>query len=358
MSTPQPKQVARARPAKQRAQKPKRTPLRQIDNTEFVANVVSSIGFAPVQYQLNPGLATTFPTLSIEAALYETYQLKRLEFIYKPLVSGFSDDGKQGQVYIMWSPDPSSSLPTEKREVLVMQAHTSTMPNGNTKLVVPVEAFRTMFRKYVRTGSPPIYSDLRNYDFGVLTVSTDGNVNNGVSVGELHVHYVIDFAGRTLNNESNDVIPQAQVYYNYYMYQYTTALTATVSGTFATLNAAPDATTFLGGNSAISQIATPGFIIRLTNPGHYQIDVVYEVTANTATNFLMGVSANLLGGSTEYPENVVYTGGTASRVYGTISTWAGDVTAAAKDVYLRYSRSLADTATDDEKFFVTIKRVG
>lgn len=159
---------------------------------EYVGEVVStSTGFVVLNsYSVNPGQSSVFPWMYRKAALYEKYQFKGLEFIYKPQVSQFATLGSEGKVILSFDYDASDATPTSKQQVEDTDPSADGMPYERISLKLsPRELHKNSDAKFIRPAGLPGGSDIKTYDCGVLSVSTSGIAANSGTLGELWVRY-------------------------------------------------------------------------------------------------------------------------------------------------------------------------
>jgi len=165
-----------------------------IEEDEYIGDVNGSVAFAATAFSANPGQAGTFPWGSRIAALYEKYEYESLEFYYKREVSEFATNGSAGKVILSFDYDASDSAPTTKQQVEDSVPHADGMPCTEIiRLPIDVTTMRNQPARFVRPGSLPANTDVKNYDVGNFYISTYGNVNATV-IGELHVRYRVRFS--------------------------------------------------------------------------------------------------------------------------------------------------------------------
>jgi hypothetical protein len=165
----------------------KRMPL---EEDEYIADVVGSVGFATTAFACNPGQSTVFPWGSRIAQLYEEYDFEYLEFYVTSEVSGYATQGQTGVVILSFDYDASDAAPTTKQQVEAMNPHTvPCLPSTSViALTVDCKNARLADGKFVRPGALPANTDIKTYDIGNLFVSTQGQANT-TAFGELHVRY-------------------------------------------------------------------------------------------------------------------------------------------------------------------------
>lgn len=162
------------------------------NDMEYIGDVVStSTGFVVLNsYSVNPGQASVFPWMYKKAILYEKYQFKSLEFIYKPMVSQFASLGTTGKVILSFDYDASDAPPTSKQQMEDTDPSADGMPYEMICLKMrPRDLHKNSDAKYVRPGGLPGGSDIKTYDCGILNIATSGIEANSGTLGELWVKY-------------------------------------------------------------------------------------------------------------------------------------------------------------------------
>jgi hypothetical protein len=162
--------------------------LGHVEEDEFIADILGSVGFATTQFAVNPGLSTIHPWGSKTASLYSNYDYDYLEFYYKPEVSGNATQGQTGKVILSFDYNALATVPTTKQQVEATDPHVDDLPYVPLTLRIDCAQLRRDDGRFVRLGAAASGSDLRDYDAGILSVSTIGQTNASL-VGELHVRY-------------------------------------------------------------------------------------------------------------------------------------------------------------------------
>lgn len=160
-----------------------------LENDEFIENIQSSTDFRVRSLSVNPGQSAVFPWLSTMAKNFEKYRFERLEFYYRPRVSGFAEAGQRGQVVMSFDFDAADASPTNKQQMESTFPHRDDMPYKEIILPLKPSDLTPMSGKYVRAGLPPPNTDIKTYDAGVLHVATSGMVSLDAYIGELRVRY-------------------------------------------------------------------------------------------------------------------------------------------------------------------------
>jgi hypothetical protein len=194
-----------------------------IRNDELIANVRGSDSFRTTGFFVNPGLPTTFPWLSSIAKQYEKYRFRTLQFYYKKAVSGFATAGQTGKVMLSLDYDALDPPPANKVQVMDTWPHVDNMPCETFGLSLSLTEMFNNGPKFVRTGNPPVGADIKTYDGGLLSVSTEGIGGVDAIVGELHVLYEVELQVPVL--ETVQVAPT-----NFNISQYTGSPAGLVDG--------------------------------------------------------------------------------------------------------------------------------
>lgn len=198
LPVPQNPALSRAFPSGAAVRGPRRM---NIVEDEFITNINGSTGFQTQGFYMNPGQSSTFPWLATLAKQFEKYEVKFIEFYYKPLVSAFATGGQSGKVMLSFDYDASDPLPSSKQQVEDTHPHADAMPYEECCLPLSPTQLNNQDSKYVRPGGLPASADIKTYDGGLLAVSTDGNSSTG-EIGELRVRYSVDLFVPVLESQS------------------------------------------------------------------------------------------------------------------------------------------------------------
>jgi hypothetical protein len=158
-----------------------------IHKEETVTPVYGTTSFATTKYAVNPGLATTFPLGSAEAAKMTEWQCDSVEFQFRPSVGPFADNGKQGYVILSMDYSAIRDGPTSLQSSKALHS-VMALPTKNLRLSLYKDLVNKADPKYIRTGNAPPGTDIRLYDGGNLWVSTTGCVNTDM-IGEIIAKY-------------------------------------------------------------------------------------------------------------------------------------------------------------------------
>jgi len=162
----------------------------RIRHRELVASITGSAAFGiAAGFPLNPGLAVSFPWLSVEAQAWECYHFNSLKYEY------FTRTGTSTPGSLLLAPDYDAADGSPQNEQ-VASSYMSTEEDAPWKDIVCVLDEKSLAagvsKKFVRTQSIlPANLDVKTYDSGNMWVcTTDGSA---VSWGKLWVEYDVTF---------------------------------------------------------------------------------------------------------------------------------------------------------------------
>jgi len=284
----------------------KRHPFAQ---DEFIKDILSTTGNVVESDNINPGVATMFPWLYREAALYEKYTFTRLEYYYKREVSEFAAAGTTGKVVLSFDYDAADSAPTAKQQQMDSDPHVDGMPCENFCLRVDCREAFNNGPKYVRTGGLPGATDVRLYDMGLLNIGAYGNATSGDKIGELHVRYAGYFEKAVLNPNA------ALAPNNLSVSEWTDSVAVTIpnGGSGATLPIATVGTNGLGTTNIAGSITLP--------VGNYLVwanAVLNDSTSMALAEMSLKKNGSFVGNFTKFDP----TAGTDNILFVTLNTQA------------------------------------
>lgn len=262
------------------------TPMRSkkmcvVEEDEYIAAVSGSPGFVNTAYPINPGNATTFPWLSVQAKQWEKYHFDYLEFYYKREVSEFATNGTTGKIIMNVDFDASDAPPVSKVQIEDSDPRVDGMPCQNLRLPLKQSCLHSLLKQlYVRTGGLPGASDIKTFDAGNLNIATQG-CQDTTEIGELRVKYRVTFSVPVL--DSTSAAPA-----NHSVTQLMTLPAAAFSLTTNIESIIPFATVITNGLGAVN---TAGSIV--LPAGNYLIDVVPEYAfSGSGTSTVLDVYKN------------------------------------------------------------------
>jgi hypothetical protein len=174
--------------------------ITRISHAEYLGDIICSAtgtpsSFSLTSYDVNPGLASSFPWLSQVASNYETYRFNGLAYEYRST-----------------SGDSIASTTTSLGTVIMAGAYNAASPNFITKVqmenyegAISCKPSRNMLfglecsRKlnvddhlYIRTTNVPAGQDQKLFDLANFQLATQGMQANSVNLGELWVTYDVE----------------------------------------------------------------------------------------------------------------------------------------------------------------------
>jgi len=154
--------------------------------TDFVVN-------GPDTFQVNPGLAKSFPWLSTTASQYEQYRILSLKYIYVPFVNTSTN----GTIMMMMDYDASDPVPATETQFMDHPGAVSCSVWESLTFVCDPKSMHAIGpRKFVRPCA--VAGDVKTFDSGVFYLATD-NVSSNEPIGKLYVEYSVEFFIPQLN---------------------------------------------------------------------------------------------------------------------------------------------------------------
>lgn len=151
---------------------------------ELINEVKGSVAFSTYSYDLNPGLARTFPWLATQAAGYQLYQFRKLTFVLAPKCA----TSVTGTAILQPEYNPTDRVPKSETEMSNTSGAVSDIPWKEIQCQVDCKmAHCTNPWKQIR--AIPVAS-MQAYDIGKLNVGTVGQAGATVVSG-LWVEYQV-----------------------------------------------------------------------------------------------------------------------------------------------------------------------
>jgi hypothetical protein len=149
-----------------------------------IATFTTNSGVIGDVYQLNPGLSTIFPCLSLDAKRYDRYRFKSLRFDIIP-TNGVTTT--PGNTWMYFDPNVDSATATALGAILACE-HMSMGPvYQKISLTVPMSKLSQW--RYTRYGAA---SPLKLYDLGALHFGVYGTTSS--ITYSIECHYSVEFA--------------------------------------------------------------------------------------------------------------------------------------------------------------------
>lgn len=163
-----------------------KTKSRNITRRELIGSVSGSVTFSATRYPINPGLATSFPWLSTQAAGYEQYRFNTLKFLYY----NRTNTSKNGAFYMAFDYDSQDATPLTEAAIGTYDPCVQAAIWEDAEYGCSKDAMHPFGpRKYIRSsnvaGDPKTY-DVGNFFFGTVDCADTSGI------GKLWVEYDVD----------------------------------------------------------------------------------------------------------------------------------------------------------------------
>jgi len=222
-----------------------------IRHREYISDVITSAtagNFSVNSFNLNPGLATTFPWLGPLAQNYQEYRIKGMVIEYKPKSGNAvgSNNTALGTVIIATQYNPKAAAFTSKFAMDNEAFVTDCLPYECMYHPIECDPKQNPFNvQLVRGGALASTDDIKEYDWGIVSVATQGSQGTSVNFGELYIIYEIELLKPALLGSLGSYYPVAHyistTYTNALPFKAATAkldtIGLTVTGTVITLPA-------------------------------------------------------------------------------------------------------------------------
>jgi len=178
-----------------------------VRHREFLTEIRGATSFTVRnEFDLNPGLSTTFPWLASIAAQYSQYRIKGLVYHYVPTSGNAvsSTNAALGTVMLQTSYRATESAPTSKIEMLNEYWSSEAKPSEEFCHPIECDPKENPFNvQYVRTGNLPLTENQLMYDLGRTVVAVSGQQADNVVLGDLWITYEIELKKPVLTNLTN-----------------------------------------------------------------------------------------------------------------------------------------------------------
>lgn len=161
----------------------------RIVHHEFLGDISSSTTFTNTVFQINPGVAATFPWLSQIAHNFQKYEMRRLVFYFKSTsaVALNSLNTALGTLIGATQYNNYESEPISKVGILNIAGACDGKPAEDNVFAVECAPEMRMYKNMlVRAYTPS--DDIQKYDLGKFNLAAVGSQASAV-IGELHVVY-------------------------------------------------------------------------------------------------------------------------------------------------------------------------
>lgn len=181
-----------------------------VQHRSYIKDIVTDPtgAFKVESFEINPGLAGSFPWLAPIAGNFEQYRIEGMVYEFKS-TSGDSISGAStamGSVVMATEYNVASGEFKNKQEMENHFFGQSAKPSINQLHAIECKDSHTPVDvMFVRTGAVPNSFDKRFYDMGRFSIATVGSppqgANPGIKVGELWVTYQIRFYKPKINED-------------------------------------------------------------------------------------------------------------------------------------------------------------
>jgi len=161
----------------------------RVSHRELVlSSVAGSTGFTVQSFlRLNPGLAATFPWLSVQAAQWEQYCCHKLIAEWVPI----APSSTQGDIILSPNYDASDPQPTTETQAANNFGTVTNSVWFPHRLVMDVRSMMGLGpRRYVRICA--VAGDIKTFDIGTLAVCSNNETGTG-AIGKLFLDYDFEF---------------------------------------------------------------------------------------------------------------------------------------------------------------------
>jgi hypothetical protein len=240
-------------------------------NCEAIGTMLGSVAYTiATKFYINPGLATSFPWLSVQAQRWQQYRFHSLKFIY------ISRSASTAPGSVIMSPDYNSFELQPATEAIASNTQDAVENSCWARIECPLD-IPSMFplgpRKLIRSAN--IAGDLSTYDAGRFFLCTVG-MASAIAVGRLWVEYDVELF---VPQSTPATLTSPQT-----ISQYTAGAIAQslVTGVGAALNWDTNLYDPLGAGLAVLGVITPPL-------GVYHVYGIFSVSTSIATNLQVSV---------------------------------------------------------------------
>lgn len=178
-----------------------------VRHKEFLTEVRGSTTFTVRnEFDLNPGLSTTFPWLSGIASQYSQYKIRGLVYYYVPTSGSIAAASPAlGTVMMQTSYRATEAAPTSKIEMLNEYWSSEAKPSEEFCHPIECDPKENPFNvQYIRRGELPASENQLMYDLGRTTIAVSGQQANDQVLGDLWVTYEIELKKPVLASTSGE----------------------------------------------------------------------------------------------------------------------------------------------------------
>lgn len=177
----------------------------RIHDRECVAEISTTTAFTVRQWEVNPGLALSFPKLAALASKFETFKIHGMVFTFvsTSATAVGSTNTALGSIIMATEYQVGRSNPSNLAEILAMKYVNQAAPSVTQVHGIECDGSENIVQKYiVRAGGVPSGQDMHLFDPCRFLIATQGAQAASVA-GQLFVSYDIEFYNPNLTNSTN-----------------------------------------------------------------------------------------------------------------------------------------------------------
>lgn len=190
-----------------------------VRHKEYLCDVVAGTGTPTAfnicnEFELNPGLESTFPWLSSIAQQYQEYSWRGMVFHYKPTSgnSVASTNTALGNVMVHTDYRVTAPAPVSKVELLNEYFASDSIPSEEFCHPIECDPKENPYNvQYVRTGAVPSGEDPKTYDLGITRIATKGIPAAATVLGEIWVSYEVELKKPQITGSNSQSVKSAMV---------------------------------------------------------------------------------------------------------------------------------------------------
>jgi hypothetical protein len=277
-----------------------------VRHKEYLTEIRGSTTFVVRnEFDINPGLSSTFPWLSGIASQYSQYRIRGMVYHYVPSSGNAvsSTSAALGTVMLQTSYRATEDAPSNKIELLNEYWSSEAKPDVEFCHPIECDPKENPFNvQYVRTGDLPSTENQLMYDLGRTSVAVSGQQASDNVLGDLWVTYEIELKKPVITNANNADIQtysgiSSTLVGSGNPFGSAGSFTKTFSSFDGTITVAPTTVTFSKGIVGVYQVTA-----------FYQGSSAFTGAAYTVSN---GVLISMINGSSTIASNFTAGSGTA-----------------------------------------------
>jgi hypothetical protein len=161
----------------------------RLTGCDLIGTINDAASFTVSKYAVNPGIASTFPWLAVEAAQWNEYRLHKCKFLFVTR----SATSQVGTIIMAPNYDASDSAPTLESQLGNFSDSVEDTEWKDIECTLDLASMHPIGpRKFVRTAA--VAGDIKTYDVANFFLSVDGATTN--VIGKLYVEYDVEFFDR------------------------------------------------------------------------------------------------------------------------------------------------------------------